>query len=309
MHHCAALPELPSLRERPASQQHQSARRQETMKLSRAATLAACTAAVQAFSDSSPFILFSTAKLAPSSNDAQLQTSSKVIAAAQGILSSCPTQRYIFISQPNIHAADIRDKSSGCKMPNLCGAIASKSIKGNFNVAEVIGQVSSKPLAEYVTGACLKKGVASQVERVELEHLPGLKETAKRAEILSDNDHELGRLFDALDGEYTVVMFSDPNEFKAYEPEFMEPTARIVEAVHMDLKRDDSSAATRKKNATDNRPLFEKYQFFTPGIFSGLIALIVILSILAVGLRSLASLEVSYGAFDKENGPAAQKKL
>jgi len=43
------------------------------------------------------------------------------------------------------------------------------------------------------------------------------------------------------------------------------------------------------------------------GIFSGLIALIVILSILTVGLRSLASLEVSYGAFDRGNGPAAQK--
>jgi hypothetical protein len=280
------------------------------MKLSRAATLVACTAAVQAFSDSSPFILFSTAKLASPSNDAQLQTSSKVIAAAQEILSSCPTQRYIFISQPNIHAADIRDKSTGCKMPNLCGAIASKSVKGSFNVAEVIGQVSSKPLAEYVADACLKKGVVAQVERVELEHLPSLKETAKRAEILGDNDHKLGRLFGALDGEYTVVMFSDPNEFKAYEPEFMEPTARIVEAVHMDLKRDDGSAAAAagKKNATDNRPLFEKYQFFTPGIFSGLIALIVILSILAVGLKALASLEVSYGAFDKENGPAAQKK-
>src|SRR5687768_884725 len=55
-------------------------------------------------------------------------------------------------------------------------------------------------------------------------------------------DHELGRLFDALDGEYTVVMFSDPNEFNAYEPEFTEPAARIVEAVHMDLKREDGSA-------------------------------------------------------------------
>ncbi|KAK0626850.1 BIG/ATPase V1 complex, subunit S1 [Immersiella caudata] len=279
------------------------------MKLSRAATLVACTASVQAFSDSSPFILFSTARLASPSSDAQLQTSTRVIAAAQEILSSCPTQRYIFVSQPNIHAADIRDKSAGCRMPNLCSAIASKSVQGRYNVAEVIGQVSSKSLAEYVAEACTKKGVIALVNRVELEHLPSPKETVKRTEILGDNDHELGRLFDALDGEYTVVMFSDPNEFKAYEPEFIEPAARIVEAVHIDLKREDGSAAAApKKNVTDNRPLFEKYQFFTPGIFSGLIALVIILSILGVGLKSLASLEVSYGAFDKENGPAAQKK-
>jgi hypothetical protein len=38
------------------------------------------------------------------------------------------------------------------------------------------------------------------------------------------------------------------------------------------------------------------------------IAVIVMLSILTVGLKALASLEVSYGAFDKEMGPAAQKK-
>lgn len=39
-----------------------------------------------------------------------------------------------------------------------------------------------------------------------------------------------------------------------------------------------------------------------------LIVLAILLSILGVGLKSLSSLEVSYGAFDKEMGPAAQKK-
>jgi hypothetical protein len=39
-----------------------------------------------------------------------------------------------------------------------------------------------------------------------------------------------------------------------------------------------------------------------------LIVLLILLSILGVGLRALSSLEVSYGAFDKDMGPAAQKK-
>ena len=39
-----------------------------------------------------------------------------------------------------------------------------------------------------------------------------------------------------------------------------------------------------------------------------IITTIVLLSILFVGLRALASLEVSYGAFEKDMGPAAQKK-
>lgn len=38
------------------------------------------------------------------------------------------------------------------------------------------------------------------------------------------------------------------------------------------------------------------------------LAILVMLSILGVGLKALASLEVSYGAFDKEMGPSAQKK-
>lgn len=40
----------------------------------------------------------------------------------------------------------------------------------------------------------------------------------------------------------------------------------------------------------------------------GLIVSIVLLSILGVGIKALASLEVSYGSFEKEMGPAAQKK-
>ena len=41
------------------------------------------------------------------------------------------------------------------------------------------------------------------------------------------------------------------------------------------------------------------------GLFVGLI----LVSILGVGLSAISSLQVSYGAFDKEMGPAAQKKL
>lgn len=41
----------------------------------------------------------------------------------------------------------------------------------------------------------------------------------------------------------------------------------------------------------------------------GLLVGLLLLSILSVGMSALSSLEVSYGAFDKEMGPAAQKKL
>ncbi len=44
------------------------------------------------------------------------------------------------------------------------------------------------------------------------------------------------------------------------------------------------------------------------GLFMGIIVTIILLSILYVGISAVSSLEVSYGAFDKEMGPAAHKK-
>jgi hypothetical protein len=92
------------------------------------------------------------------------------------------------------------------------------------------------------------------------------------------------------------------SEKTIYESEFVEP-------MHMDTKRDVSDASSQARNTTrDTRSLFEKYQFFTPGIFMALITAILLFSILGVGLRALASLEVSYGSFEKDMGPGAQKK-
>lgn len=40
----------------------------------------------------------------------------------------------------------------------------------------------------------------------------------------------------------------------------------------------------------------------------GLLVFFILLTILYVGINGVASLQVSYAAFDKEMGPAAQKK-
>lgn len=40
----------------------------------------------------------------------------------------------------------------------------------------------------------------------------------------------------------------------------------------------------------------------------GLLVTVLLLAILSVGISAISSLEVSYGAFDKEMGPAAQQK-
>jgi hypothetical protein len=74
-----------------------------------------------------------------------------------------------------------------------------------------------------------------------------------------------------------------------------------------ELKRDLSSHVQRA-NSTNTGGLFERYQYFTPGLFMGFAAIIPLFLILLVGIRALTSLEVSYFAFSKEMGPNSQKK-
>ncbi|KAK4177630.1 BIG/ATPase V1 complex, subunit S1 [Triangularia setosa] len=295
------------------------------MRISQAATLLACTAAtsVNAFSDSAPFILFSSADIPNPPSQSQLQTSSQVLTSAKSLLSGCPTDKYILISQPNLHASDIR--SENCRRtPNLCKAIRSPSTKSSFSVAEVIGQVSGVSLKDHIAKSCkdVKPRVAeTSFVEVEMKHLPPVGENEEeRRDILENNDHKLGELLSVLgqEDDYTVLIFSDPNEFRPYHSEFASGGGGASTSSHMDLKREvlegedefEGVVNNRRKNETvrDNRPLFEKYQFFTPGVFMALIVLVIVLAILTVGLKALASLEVSYGAFDKEMGPAAQKK-
>lgn len=44
------------------------------------------------------------------------------------------------------------------------------------------------------------------------------------------------------------------------------------------------------------------------GLFMGLVVGLLLFSILYVGISAVSSIQVSYAAFDKEMGPAAQKK-
>lgn len=109
---------------------------------------------------------------------------------------------------------------------------------------------------------------------------------------------------EAKDWDSFTVLFYSPAGEPTYEPEFQDP-------LKMELKRDTEDSRYRRASDTserDTRPLFEKYQFFSPGIFMGLVTVFFLFSILAVGIRALSSLEVSYGAFEKEMGPTAQKK-
>ena len=126
------------------------------MRLSLAA-LIACTAAVQAFKGTSPFLLFSTIqyvllfpwhplrdtlaninRLPPSLQDAsvaQVQSSQAVLDTTKQFLSSCPTDIYYIIQQPSVLPSDL----SPSAVPNLQAVLSSSAVKAKYLVSETRG--------------------------------------------------------------------------------------------------------------------------------------------------------------------------
>ncbi|KAG5655777.1 hypothetical protein KAF25_008896 [Fusarium avenaceum] len=275
------------------------------MRLQILASAFALSGSAAAFSDSWPLVMFSTSQFSDATSNNHIQTRSQAFEQVRDLLASCPTDNYVLIAQEGVNAADIRRSNA---MPSLHQAIASKNIQGKFIVPEVVGEsMNADAIQDYIQTVCYK-----QAKKVE-PHFTLIKHSGEEKDAVKQWDSNEKWMKDS----YTVLFVGTPSsqaktassskkvsssEKTIYESEFVEP-------MHMDIKRDVSDASSQARNTTrDTRSLFEKYQFFTPGIFMALITAIILFSILGVGLRALASLEVSYGSFEKDMGPGAQKK-
>lgn len=109
---------------------------------------------------------------------------------------------------------------------------------------------------------------------------------------------------------YTTTPISSEQLSTMTNAEDYQIETNFQSAVHMELKRDFSAHNRESNHSTTPRsiPIFEKYMFFGPGLFMGLLAAFLLLSILYIGISGIASLQVTYAAFDREMGPAANKK-
>jgi hypothetical protein len=138
-------------------------------------------------------------------------------------------------------------------------------------------------------------------------------------DVLHDTRAELTFLDDVLDDliaqskDFTVIYITTPlsEEMAKAQLDEQHPPYEMEnpfgEYQQIELKRDLSSHAQRA-NSTNAGGLFERYQYFTPGLFMGFAAIVPLFLILLVGIRALTSLEVSYFAFSKEMGPNAVRK-
>jgi len=136
-----------------------------------------------------------------------------------------------------------------------------------------------------------------------------------RKQSLLDNDAFLASIIDTLPShKYTVLYTTTPESSHRkpaiHEANTYEMESPLLDAMHLDLKRDtdfEPSDSSGNQTLVDG-PLFEKYQFLSPGIFMGFTVGILLLVILYCAISGVASLQVSYAAFDKETGALAQKK-
>ncbi|KAL8753155.1 MAG: hypothetical protein Q9184_005505 [Pyrenodesmia sp. 2 TL-2023] len=329
------------------------------MLLSTLAALALGARLAHAFTDTSPFIIFSTSELLTSSP--QIVSAAILSKSIIPQLSECPSDTYIIVTQPGVHAEDYSD---GFSMPYIRRKIQGEDdrIRSSMSVTDVLGTMDTDAIVQTLESECraalLKVDASSSsfhLPRQTIEQaLPDPSHPAgsfhiaddpnprvikldfpappadskainsNRLSKLQENDMFLQSLLDLLPtSKYTVIYITTPfstlppsSAVSPVEPEPYEMDTSFSSQAHMELKR-DMLAHSRRENGSDaaggnvtlvDGPLFERYAFLSPGIFMGLLIALPLFLILYVGVSGVGSLQVSYAAFDREMGPAAQKK-
>ncbi|KAI1004064.1 hypothetical protein K3495_g4142 [Podosphaera aphanis] len=273
------------------------------------ALLATAIASVQAFSDTSPFLLLSS----PLQPDSSRQTSSSVNLASRDyvfnttnlILSECQSEIYFILTQPS---------SSEHKISNIIQELGEKEIDTRLSVSEAVGlqENDGEKIALYLEEKCNGKrsnsGASMDIERQRNEGQSTIViQKFDRNVLGSDFSHFINELSQIKKKyKYSIILVTTPPKVvKDYQNSIKDLSDATT---HTELKRSIQARAHKISADADLRPLFEKYQFLSPGLFVGIFVTVILIVILSVGVRAISSLEVSYGAFDKEIGPAGSKK-
>ncbi|KAG9946959.1 BIG1-domain-containing protein, partial [Aureobasidium melanogenum] len=276
-----------------------------------------------AFKDASPFVLYSTSQLDAKDANVNVISAQSLQESVEHRVKGCPSDTYVVVSQPGISTNDLTVSKS---TPHLRRRLSGKddNVKSIFAAKNVVGDVDGMALVASINRQCHTKSTllldgedgeipteAYDTIHVSFPTLPTAEDDRESA--LLQADSYLNSLLATLDS-YTVLYATMPNLFPAIKPqhpEQYEMDEPYPSNMHTDLKRDLNAHIVRASNASNPQadlPLFEKYQFLSPGIFMGGVVSILLFSILYVGISAIANLEVSYMAFSKEMGPAAQKK-
>ncbi|KAJ5491442.1 hypothetical protein N7539_003009 [Penicillium diatomitis] len=277
--------------------------------------------AVNAFRDTSPFFLASTSELLTTS--ANVKASASLFTDLTTALKSCPSEYYVIVNQPGVHSSDFATRKS---VPRLGAKMLGKdkSVRSKMSVNEVSGLLEAKQIQEMLTEGCQAQttvinGSSGQYPssfetgpRVIVVEFPMLSLGSDRADQLSNNDGLIADIIDRIpsSSKYTLLYVTSPREFPETDSVVYESEDAYTDSVRVELKRDYSSHSSESRESNPDRTtsLFDKYQFFTPGIFMGFMASFLCLIILYIAINAISSLKVPYAAFEKDTSVAVQKK-
>ncbi|KAL8713560.1 MAG: hypothetical protein Q9220_002422 [cf. Caloplaca sp. 1 TL-2023] len=248
---------------------------------------------VTAFRDTSPFILFSTSDLhiSPLSQIASASTIHDTLLSQ--VESTCPSDTYVVVTQPGARTSDFQDHFAAPQLRRrLLGE--EKNIKTRISVNEVLGEIDTASWVRELESKCdvAVQGIDAstgsftiaddpnpRLIKLEFPPLPTTN-TKDRASKLRENDDYLASVLDLIPStaKYTVIYISvsssPSTSFTAMEVEeaTYEMDSSFSSQHHMEVHRDLTTHDKRdvddtmKQNVTlPNAPLFEKYQYFTPG--------------------------------------------
>ncbi|KAK9467639.1 BIG/ATPase V1 complex, subunit S1 [Lipomyces arxii] len=293
--------------------------------------LAASLTAVSAFEDTSPLMLLSSKKV--DAINEQLSSASITSAdhfheLARKLVSGLKADTYVVVSQPGLHASDF--VAAERATPNLRklydsaeSAFAVRNAHGSFDVDSLEKHIVDTWGADTVVidaAANAFSVPASEKPQVVRLEFPALPVDITRSSVLSDNDAFLYSVMSMLKSEDFAVIYTSTPISRPYVAK-RNPVA--VAAAEEDAEVVAASATTEfvyptgvmgyptgtilpteiPEGARTDGSIFTRYQFFTPGMFMGIIASIVLLVILGFALKSISSIKISYEAFEKEMGP------
>lgn len=207
----------------------------------------------------------------------------------------CELPNTIIAIQPSIHASDFENDAA----PQIRKYVAHAGSKivvpygyGEVDSEEVVSTIAKQCDAtiERIDASSMSHPIFEAIDErrlivVSFPTLPLSNELRKIA--MSDNDAFLHSLLKSLPSQdFNLLYLSTPPP----------ASPASFRRAHISLNDDSASAMKSNRNATGG--LFSRYQYFTPGIFMGYMALLILVPVLVVSLKAINSVQVSYKAFE-----------
>lgn len=129
------------------------------------------------------------------------------------------------------------------------------------------GVVDLQQVASSIRENCKAAGKTPSVDSMVLDAVPTAGRYQDVVESLRDSDDDMSVVLQQYDaaGDFTVIYTAGSRTDKLEAASQKNYEAEFKDTTHQELKRQIDSVKRKEKKERDTRPLFEKYQFFTPG--------------------------------------------